>query len=437
MERFAYNDLIKWKNSSYRKPLLLEGARQVGKTWLMQEFAKNEYSNVLYLNFEKDQKVKSFFGDNISPARIITQLKGYFEIEITPNDTLLILDEIQECQRAKDSLKYFNEDAPQYHIMAAGSFLGIAGGKFPVGQVNRLTLRPLSFYEYLLATGQEIRLKTLQSGDKNIIASLAGIYEEELKKYFYIGGMPEAVAAFLESGSMKAVRETQNNILADYKDDFAKHISKNDIEKVRMIWDSIPGHLAKENKKFMYRGIREGARSWNYENAMLWLIDTRLVFKVNKTENPTIPLIRNMERSAFKLFMLDIGLLSAKSNLDIKTFFDADYNVFNEFKGALAEQYVLQQLISLGIQPFYWGRSRGNAEIDFIIQHGNSIVPIEVKSGDRTKSKSLNVYNERYNPKCQIRTSLKNQGIADTLYSIPLYMIESFADILGTKLTNF
>ncbi|MCL2130440.1 MAG: DUF4143 domain-containing protein [Treponema sp.] len=433
MKRFAYNDLLKWKNSRFRKPLLLEGARQTGKTWLMKEFAKNEYQNVLYLNFEKDEKVKSFFGDNIAPERIISQLKGYFEIEISASDTLLILDEIQECQRAKDSLKYFNEDAPQYHIMAAGSFLGIAGGKFPVGQVERLTLRPLSFYEYLLATGQELRLEALCKYDKDLVASLASVYEEELKKYFYIGGMPKAVAVFIETGNLKAVRDIQNDILADYKDDFAKHINKNDIEKVRMIWDSVPKHLAKEKKKFMYREIKEGARSWAYENAMQWLTDTRLVYRVSKTEDPSLPLARNPERDAFKLYMLDTGLLSAKSNLEIRTFFNADYDVFNEFKGALAEQYVLQELIALGAEPFYWGRERGNAEIDFIIQYKNSIVPIEVKSGKQTKSKSLSVYNEKYKPKYQIRASLKNFGVAGNLCSIPLYMIESFKNILNNQ----
>ena len=243
--------------------------------------------------------------------------------------------------------------------------------------------------------------------------------------------MPKAVFTFMETGDLKAVRDVQDDILAGYKDDFAKHINKSDIEKVRSIWVSIPAHLAKEKKKFMYREIKEGARSWSYENAFFWLTETRLVHKVSKTEDPSLPLARNMEREAFKLYMLDIGLLSAKSNLGIRTFFDAGYDVFNEFKGALAEQFILQQLIVLGARPFYWGRERGSAEVDFIIQHENSIVPIEVKSGERTKSKSLSVYNEKYKPKYQIHTSLKNLGVVDNLYSIPLYMIESFRDILA------
>ena len=291
-------------------------------------------------------------------------------------------------------------------------------------------MRPFSFYEYLLATGQEIRLEALHSLDESLIAALNHVYEEELKKYFYIGGMPKAILSFLETGDVRAVRDVQSDILADYKDDFAKHINKNDIEKVRMIWNSIPAHLAKENKKFMYKEIKDGARAAAYENAMLWLTDTRLVHKVSRTSEATFPLARHAERDAFKLYMLDIGLLSAKSNLDIRTFFDADYDVFNEFKGALAEQYVLQELIGLGIQPFYWARERGNAEVDFLIQHDNAIIPIEVKSAKQTKSKSLSVYNERYKPKYQIRTSLKNLGAANGLYSIPLYMIASFAGLL-------
>ena len=432
MKRSAYTDLLKWKESLGRKPLILYGARQVGKTWLLKAFGKAEYRSTLYLNFDINREFHHYFGDNISPQTIIKSLENHFNEKISPQDTLLIFDEIQECQRAKDSLKYFHEDAPQYNIAAAGSFLGIAGGKFPVGQVDELTLYPLSFCEFLEAAGREQLTDTLRGRDAILIRNMHKILSDKLKEYFYIGGMPEAVNAFIETDDLNTVREVQETILNNYKGDFSKHIKGVDIPKVRMLWDSIPIHLAKEKKKFIYKEIKTGGRASEFENAFDWLVNTGLVYKVAKTTKPQLPLAAYADRDAFKLYMLDLGLLSAKSGLDIKTFYQPNNEVFREFKGAITEQYVLQELKTLGHLPvYYWGSETGKAEVDFVIQYGNSVVPVEVKSDLNKKSYSLNVYMETYKPEEAIRTSLNNFGMVRGLYSIPLYMIGSLKEVLS------
>jgi len=437
MRRGILNSLLTWKTSSRRKPLILYGARQVGKTWVLKEFGKKEFKDTLYIDFDKDEEVHKYFAGNISPANIITGLESHFKIKIDPQDTLLIFDEIQECQRAKDSLKYFNEDAPQYHVAAAGSYLGIAHGKFPVGQVDHLTLRPLSFYEFLEAAGYSMLMETLMQADKSTIKGVSIAAEPKLKEYMYVGGMPEAVSTFIESGSFLDTRNVQMQILESYKNDFTRHIKETDIPKVRMLWESIPLHLAKEKKKFMYREIREGARASAYENALDWLVNTGLIHKVNRVNNAKLPLIAYADRDAFKIFMLDTGLLSAASGLDIKTFHDPDPLVFKEFKGAITEQFVLQELKTLqnqslsGIPVYYWGKEEGKSEVDFLIQWQNEIVPIEVKSGIRKRSKSLEIYNEIYNPSHAVRAALNNFGVSGSLYSVPLYMIASFGKILN------
>jgi len=431
MKRFAYADLLKWKKSLRRKPLILYGARQTGKTWLLKAFGKAEYKSVLYLNFDINREFHHYFGDNISPQTIIKSLENHFKEEISPLDTLLIFDEIQECQRAKDVLKYFHEDAPLYNIAAAGSFLGIAGGKFPVGQVDEITLYPLSFYEFLEATGYDQLVDTLRKLDPALIKNMHGLLVNKLKEYFYTGGMPEAVKAFIDTGDLNTVREVQQAILDNYKGDFSRHIKGVDIPKVRMLWDSIPVHLSKEKKKFMYKEIKTGGRASEFENAMDWLVNTGLVYRVAKTTEPKLPLAGYADREAFKLYMLDIGLLSAKSMLDIKAFYQPNNEVLREFKGAITEQYVLQELKTLDRLPiFYWGNATGKAEVDFVIQYGNGIVPVEVKSDINKKSYSLNVYTETYKPIKAIRTSLNNFGINRELYSIPLYMIESLKEVL-------
>jgi uncharacterized protein len=432
MERTAYDELLAWKTSRSRKPLILYGARQVGKTWLLKEFGKNEYKTVIYINFDKEPDVQKYFTGNISPNYIVAGLEDYSKKKIVPEETLIIFDEIQENQRAKDSLKYFNEDAPQYHIAAAGSFLGIAGGKFPIGQVDEITIRPMSFYEFLRARGDAILLNNIKSLDKALFDLNSITAEPKLKEYMYVGGMPAVVKAFIESGNLHEARKEQEKILNNYKEDFSKHIKGTDIPKVRMIWDTIPLHLAKEKKKFMYKEIKTGARAAAYENALDWLVNTGLVYKTDRTSEAKLPLAAYADREAFKIYMLDTGLLTAASGLDITTFYDPDPLVFKEFKGAITEQFVLQELKTLGAMPVcYWGREEGKNEVDFVVQWRNEIVPIEVKSGIRTKSKSLDIYRELYRPAHSIRTTLKNFGVSGGLYSIPLYMIASFSALLA------
>jgi len=437
MRRDIIKNLSKWKASPRRKPLILYGARQVGKTWVLKDFGKNEFKNTLYIDFDKNREVHKYFGSNISSGYIIAGLETYYKIKIDPRDTLIIFDEIQECQRAKDSLKYFNEDAPHYHVAAAGSFLGIAHGKFPVGQVDELTLRPLSFYEYLDAAGCSLLLEKISGLNKSALQNIAITAESKLKEYMYIGGMPEAVNAFIDSGSFLDTRDVQLQILNNYKNDFTKHIKETDIPKVRMLWDSIPLHLAKEKKKFMYREIKEGARAAAYENALDWLVNTGLVHKVDRVSCAKLPLTAYADRGAFKIFMLDTGLLSAASGLDIKTFFDPDNQVYKEFKGAVTEQFVLQELKTLQNQSlsslpvFYWGKEEGKNEVDFLIQWRDEVVPVEVKSGVHKRSKSLEIYNDIYKPAHSVRTTLNNFGISGGMYSIPLYLIASINNILN------
>jgi len=431
MKRKIYSELLEWKASPLRKPLILYGARQVGKTWLLMEFGKNEYKDTIYVNFDTDQEVHKYFVGNIDPKHIIAGLENHFGKKIDPQDTLIIFDEVQENQRAKDSLKYFNENAPQYHVASAGSFLGIAHGKFPVGQVDELTLRPLSFYEFLEAAGNSVLLESIKKMDMSMIPTLSIAAETKLKEYMYIGGMPEAVNAYIETGSLRDTRKAQEKILNNFKNDFSKHIKGTDIPKVRMLWDSIPLHLSKEKKKFMYKEIKTGARAAAYENALDWLVNTGLVYKVDRVNDAKLPLAAYADRDAFKIFMLDTGLLSAATGLDIRTFFEPDPLVFKEFKGAITEQFVLQELKTLSKMPIcYWGRDEGKAEVDFIVQWQNEIVPIEVKSGIHKRSKSLEIYRDLYNPAHAIRTTMNNFGKAESFYSIPLYMIADFEKVL-------
>jgi predicted AAA+ superfamily ATPase len=432
MKRTAYQALLRWKNAPDRRPLLLQGARQVGKTWLMKEFGAHEYRHTVYVNFEKDREISNYFDRDLSPARIVKSLESIFELPINPADTLIIFDEVQESERALNSLKYFCEDAPEYHVMAAGSFLGVAvHGGFPAGKVHRLTLYPLSFYEFAEAAGKERLVHALRTLDFDALPDLADAYKTLLKTYFYVGGMPKAAAVYIEREDIAEVRKIQNDILEDYTADFSKHISPVHSPKVKMIWDSIPIHLAREKKKFVYREIKTGARAHAFEDAMNWLFDTRLVYKVSKATVPQIPLARNFDRDAFKLYMLDVGLLAASADIHIKTLLDPQYEIFSEFNGALTEQYVLQELkASLSDPVFYWGREKGMAEVDFILQHEQEIIPVEVKSGIRSKSKSLRVYMDTYGPRRAVRVSLKNYGVSGGLYSVPLYLLGSLGEIL-------
>ncbi|MCL2009664.1 MAG: ATP-binding protein [Synergistaceae bacterium] len=401
----------------------------------MKEFGRREYHNVLYLNFDEKPGLSGYFEQDLDPHRIIRTLSVVLDTNIDPNGTLMIFDEIQESDRALNSLKYFYENAPQYCIVAAGSFLGVAThGGFPVGKVDRLTLYPMTFCEFLEAMGKEAFADAVKQRDFPLIDGLAADYENLLKTYFYVGGMPKVVDSYVSRGNTAEISDLQNAILADYNADFSKHINPVNIPKVRMIWNSIPTHLAREKKKFIYKDMKPGARAYAFEDAMNWLFETRLVYKVSMTTNPALPLARNTDREAFKLYMLDIGLLGAKSGLDIKSLFEPNHDVFGEFKGALTEQFVCQELQASGICPlFYWTREKGAAEVDFLLQFENEAVPVEAKSNIHTKSKSLVVYIDEYHPARAVRTSLKKYGVKNGLYSIPLYMLGSFADILRQR----
>jgi len=427
MNRHDIDKLVKWKCSAERRPLLMYGARQVGKTWLVRDFAAANYEKLVELNFLTDESLKSIFDTDISPKYIIQQLEIRFNTKIEPSKTLLFFDEIQESQRAMDSLKSFNDTAKEFNIIAAGSFLGVALGKKPVGQTDQITLYPMSFCEFLEAAGRNMLANLIKQRDTNAMAGANDILETMLKQYFYVGGMPRAVLEFVESGDLNKVREIQNELLADYKGDFSKHIDIKNTPKVRMLWDSIPMHLFKENKKFVYKNVKIGGRAAEFEEAMQWLADTGLIYKINKVETPKIPLKMHYKEDFFKLYMLDIGLFCAKAEINQADIFAPKADIVDDMNGVLAEQFVLQELKVSGISPiFYWGRIQGTAEIDFITQADGEIVPIEVKSSKNTKSQSLKIYMQEFHTKRAIRTSLKNYGQEKGLCSIPLYMIGEF-----------
>jgi len=434
MKRYALDDLVSWKNAPDRKPLVVYGARQVGKTWLVREFAKKHYENYIEMDFYQYKEYGGFFKQDLDPRRIIKAIEARFRTTINPEKTLVFFDEIQESEEAKNSLKYFCDSAKEYNIIAAGSFLGVAGGQFPVGKTDSITIYPMSFYEFLEGIDSCQLLDAIKSRDNELLNSLDSLLNDILKTYFYVGGMPEVVAAYAKDNDLQKTREKQKELLADYEKDFRKHIPKSDMPKVRMLWDSIPAHLAREKKKFIYKDVKSGGRASEFENAMNWLIKTGLVYKVSKTLTAKMPLALYAEREIFKLYMLDLGLLCAKSNIDIAGFYLPDNAVFSDFQGAMAEQYVLQELKQcLPDNPiYYWGREKGEAEVDFIMQYKNRIVPIEVKSARNTKSKSLNAYRNLEKPEQAVRMSMKNFGFDNGLYSIPLYMAESLAEILDT-----
>ncbi len=428
MYRIAIEKLYKWKNSKRRKPLIIEGARQVGKTWLMKEFGKQAYADTVYINFDSNSRMADLFSADLDTDRLIMGLELYAGRKINPENTLLIFDEVQEVPRALASLKYFYENAPQYHIVCAGSLLGIAlhqGTSFPVGKVDFLKLYPLSFSEFLMATGNERFAELLKKQDYEMITSFKQTYIDALKHYYFVGGMPEAVQSFAESKDFNEVRAIQKRILAAYEQDFSKHAPNEIVPKIRMLWNSIPSQLAKENKKFIYGLVREGGRAREYETAIMWLSDCGLVHKVSRVNAPGIPLKAYEDLKAFKLFIVDVGLLGCMTGLRQRTLLDGD-DLFVEFKGALTEQYVCQQLKTiedLGI--YYYTNDRGSCEIDFVVDNGEQIVPIEVKAETNLRAKSLKTYRERFEPELSVRTSMADYKKEDWLLNLPLYAIEN------------
>ncbi len=433
MYRNKIIELKKWKDSKNRKPLIIRGARQVGKTWLMKEFGKEYYKNYAYINFDDNLRMNSLFENDFDIERIIRGLEIEAGISIDPKDTLIILDEIQETPNALKALKYFYENANQYHIISAGSLLGVAmhsGTSFPVGKVDFLDLAPLSFEEFLEAVGEKDYAKLIQSNDFNFINVFSSKLKELLKLYYYIGGMPEVVKTYVENKNLLEIRNVQKKLLIAYEQDFSKHAPANIVPRIRQLWQNIPTQLAKENKKFIYGLVREGARAREYEIALSWLIDCGLVYQVNRVNNSKIPLSAYQDFSAFKLYILDVGLLCAMAGVDSRTILEGN-DIFEEFKGSLTEQYVLCQLKECTkLDVFYWSADRGIAEVDFITQIGSNNIPIEVKASENLQAKSLKSFVDNYNTKINIRTSMSNYRKEDWLINIPLYCIGNIEKIV-------
>lgn len=406
MYRSAIKKLKEWKNKEDRKPMILMGARQVGKTWIMKEFGKNEYAKVAYISFYNNERMNDVFDMDFDIDRIIMNLNIESGVSITPNDTLIILDEIQNAPKALESLKYFCEDAKEYHVIAAGSLLGVAvheNVSFPVGKVDMLDLYPFSFREFLLAMDEKSLVMALDSKDFSIIDNFSDKFLFWLKNYYYIGGMPAVVDSFRRNKDYVKTRQIQKDILRQYEQDFGKHVDAKNLPRIRMVWQSIPIQLAKENKKFFFGQIKKGARSSDFEIAIQWLMDSGLIYKVNRVNEPHMPLKAYINMSAYKLFILDIGLLGALSDLPAKTILEKD-EIFVEFKGAFTEQYVLQQLIcDTQYTPYYYGTDKSTFEQDFMIQMEDRIVPIEVKAEGNVYSQSLKAYCEKYHPKKAVR----------------------------------
>ena len=433
MKRKITQQLIQWKNSPSRKPLILNGARQVGKTFILREFGREHYKNTVYVNLESNGIVASMFNDDISPSKLIKYLEAETREKILPNDTLIIFDEIQECPNALTSLKYFYEQKPEYHIIAAGSLLGVAlhgGMSFPVGKVEFLNLYPLSFYEFLSAMGQDIALEQIRKNNFAVLTPLHNTFIDWVKRYFYVGGMPEVVKAFAEHRDYQEVRSLQQAILRSYENDFSKHVPKDGLPKLKMLWSSIPGQLAKENKKFIYSKIQKGARAKEFENALTWLEACGLIYKVCRVKKPDLPLVAYQDLTAFKIYVSDVGLLSAMSSLDAKTLLSPS-DIFEEFKGALTEQYVLQELKNLPEMPLaYWANESGTNEVDFVIQTGSEIVPVEVKASTNLRAKSLKWYMEKFNPDRAVRLSAATFKQENKLTDLPLYAVPQIVSVL-------
>ncbi len=426
MKRDKLEELQSWKESKFRKPLVVRGARQTGKTWLLKEFGKSAFKNFIYVNFEETPTLRSLFINDFDIPRIITTLQIYSQVTINPDDTLIIFDEIQSAEKGITSLKYFCENAPQYFIVAAGSLLGMglhSNTSFPVGKVEFLDLRPMSFSEFLVALNEDRLAEIIKKKDWEVISVFHYKLIEFLHYYFYVGGMPEVVSRFIETHNWDLVRQTQYQILHSYEGDFSKHASYEIVPRIRMVWQSIPAQLAKENKKFIFGILREGARAKDYELAIQWLVDCGLLLKSHRISKPHLPLIAYQDLSVFKLFLNDVGLLGAMAGLNVRTIIEGDA-IFTEFKGALAEQYVMQQLRTDNDKYIgYWTNERSTSEVDFVIQDKGEIIPIEVKSGENLRSKSFRLFCEKFKSEGAIRTSLKPYKKEEWMINVPLYGI--------------
>lgn len=428
MKRLLIDGLLKWKESPRRKPLIMKGVRQVGKTWLLREFGRLAYDDVAYFNFENNKALSERFQQNLDPKRLITELGVINGKAIQPGRTLVLFDEIQFCSEAIASLKYFCESTPEYHVACAGSLLGISLARptsYPVGKVDIMTLRPMSFYEFLLASGEDMLLEYLTNEvvrPEPIAEVFADKLLNYLKTYLVTGGMPEAVSVWLETKDVGELETVQQSILNLYELDFAKYAPTADIPKLSMIWNSIPNQLAKENGKFVYGLLREGAGARAFENAMTWLQNAGMVYKVHKVEKPSMPLKAYVKDMHFKLYSPDVGLLRRMAGLSAKSILEED-PLYQEFKGAMAESFCLQELVAvLDAVPFYWA-SGNMAEVDFVVLFTDKIVPIEVKAATNPKSRSLAVYRKKYQPLVSVKTSQRSLNYAEGILSCPLYLL--------------
>ena len=441
MERFVLKKLQAWKESPYRKPLILKGVRQVGKTWILKEFGKRFYENVAYFNFDEDVEYRQFFESTKNVDRILQNLMMMSGQKILPEKTLIIFDEVQDCPNVINSMKYFCENAPQYHIACAGSLLGIALAKpssFPVGKVNFMQIDPMTFEEFLLANGDDNLLSFLKSYDvlEPVPEAFFNPLYEKLKMYYVTGGMPESVLMWTKERDVSAMQEVLSGIIEAYERDFAKHPNISEVPKISMIWKSVPSQLARENKKFIYKVVKEGARAREYEDALQWLVDARLVHKIYRSTAPGIPIAAYDDLSAFKIYLVDVGLLRRMAQLAPSAFGEGN-RLFTEFKGALTENYVLQTLITqFEVMPRYWSQSNPPYEVDFLIQRENDILPIEVKSESNTERKSLKKFKEIFPDKVKLRVrfSLDNLRLDDDVLNIPLFMADEADRLIGLAL---
>ena len=441
MERFILKKLLDWKNSPYRKPLILKGVRQVGKTWALKEFGRRFYENVAYFNFDENEEYKQFFETSKDVDRILQNLAMAGGMKIAPEKTLIVFDEIQDCPNVVNSLKYFCENAPQYCVACAGSLLGVALAKpssFPVGKVNFMQIDPMTFEEFLLANGDDNLLEFLRSRDviEPIPDAFFNPLREKLKMYFVVGGMPEPVLMWTEARDVAAVQQATSDIIDAYERDFAKHPDVREFPKISTVWKSIPSQLARENKKFIFKVVKEGARAREYEDALQWLVDARLAHKVYRSSAPGLPIAAYDDLSAFKIYLVDVGLLRRLSRL-APTAFGEGNRLFTEFKGALTENFALQTLVAqFEVPPRYWSQNNPPYEVDFLIQRENDIIPVEVKSETNISGKSLKKFKELFPDKVKLRVrfSLDNLKLDDDVLNIPLFMADEADRLIGLAL---
>lgn len=434
MKRQVYDKLVAWRNKpdSARKPLILRGARQVGKTWILEELGRNEFQSVAYINFEEQRQLSTLFDADFDTERILRSIEIASGVKLIPGETLIIFDEVQSVQRGLLSLKYLHKNAPEYHIAAAGSLLGISirsNESFPVGKVEFADIYPLSFEEFMMALGKDALLSSLKSMDWELITTFKEQYVDLLRQYYYVGGMPEVVQSYVDNKDFTLVRNIQKDLLSSYDADFSKHPPLEIIPRLKMVWGNIPSQLAKENKKFIYNALRQGARAKDFELAIEWLKEAGVVYKVGRITNPVLPLDGFVDIDAFKLFVLDIGLLGAMSGLDVKSLINGN-EIFTQYKGALTEQFVLQQLLcNEDIVIRYWSTDSGVAEVDFVIQLLGKVIPLEVKAEENLKAKSLKSYIAKYQPPLALRCSMSNFRAEESLTNLPLYAIMNIQNL--------